>query len=445
MKAIKKCLAILLSLTIVFSVMGAMGALNASAATSGKCGDNLSWSFDSSKGVLTISGKGDMYEYNYIDYEEVEILPPWEEHADKIKSVTVGDGVTSITDYAFAGYEKLASVKLPSSLKRIGVGILWATAFSEDEKNWDKDDCLYIGSYLLDSYAIGSYTIKAGTKIIAGGAFFINEDITKVTIPNTVTSIGEDAFLSCTALSSINIPASVERIEYDAFYDTAYYNKESNWKGNCLYLDKALIAVGEDYSGGLIIEDSTTIIADAVALGKDIEFVTIPGSVKSISFLAFGGCYSLEEIIIKNGVERIESSAFVECASVSKVSLPASLKHIGDAAFWLWPGYDEDGVISEVYYDADQEAWNKIEIKDYNHNLTKASIKFKEPDQPKLGDVNGDTRINSADALLVLQFATNMATLSDAQQKLSDVNLDEKINSADALAILQFATGLAKF
>ncbi len=59
----------------------------------------------------------------------------------------------------------------------------------------------------------------------------------------------------------------------------------------------------------------------------------------------------------------------------------------------------------------------------------------------KIGDINTDGKINSADALLVLQSSTGIITLTDTQKLLADVNEDGKINSTDALLILQYATG----
>ena len=59
----------------------------------------------------------------------------------------------------------------------------------------------------------------------------------------------------------------------------------------------------------------------------------------------------------------------------------------------------------------------------------------------KIGDINADGKINSADALLVLQSSTGVITLTDTQKLLADVNEDGKINSTDALLILQYATG----
>ena len=73
-----------------------------------------------------------------------------------------------------------------------------------------------------------------------------------------------------------------------------------------------------------------------------------------------------------------------------------------------------------------------------------ASFQYGEKPAYTLGDVNNDGKINSTDALLVLQYAVNTVSLDSAQQMAADVNRDGKINSTDALLILQYAVNIIK-
>ena len=84
------------------------------ASPSGKCGNNVTWSLDQSTGVLTISGTGDMYNYQVADTDwnpyEYDLSTytystnaPWWNYRNQIKSVIIEDGVTSIGDNAFSG------------------------------------------------------------------------------------------------------------------------------------------------------------------------------------------------------------------------------------------------------------------------------------------------------------------------------------------------------
>lgn len=80
--------------------------------------------------------------------------------------------------------------------------------------------------------------------------------------------------------------------------------------------------------------------------------------------------------------------------------------------------------------------------KDFAIDISAAKLNFVVCDRSSMiGDIDGDSKINSNDALLVLQAATGKTTLSEKQKTLADVNKDTQINSSDALAILQYATG----
>lgn len=115
----KRFLSLILSLCMVFAI-----CLPATAASSysfsGKCGANVTWTCnDMVKGIVTISGTGDMYDYTYSDYLNNKIwgdLP-----RTLIKKVVINEGVTSVGDYAFYQCDtNLTDVSLPDSLKKIG-------------------------------------------------------------------------------------------------------------------------------------------------------------------------------------------------------------------------------------------------------------------------------------------------------------------------------------
>ena len=139
--------------TVVAQTAGESAQVMTAAAASGTCGDNVTWTL--ADGVLTISGTGEM-----TDYDNVSNLPPWEDHKTDIVSVVIEDGVTSIGTCAFQTCSALTSV-----------------------------------------------TIRDGVTSIGGNAFENCSALTSVTIPESVTEIGDQAFCNCSELATVMVLA----------------------------------------------------------------------------------------------------------------------------------------------------------------------------------------------------------------------------------------------
>ncbi|WP_278793713.1 leucine-rich repeat domain-containing protein [Hoylesella nanceiensis] len=161
-------------------------SLSAYAEKSGICGDNLEWKL-TDEGVLTITGTGEMQDWN--DYSS-----PWYEN-ESVKQVIIGDGVTTIGDWAFSYCRALTSITIPNSVTTIG-------------------------DYAFESCSsLTSITIPNSVTTIGDYAFSYCRALTSVIISNSVTTIGERTFANCYSLTSVTIPSSVTRIEDGAFSD----------------------------------------------------------------------------------------------------------------------------------------------------------------------------------------------------------------------------------
>ena len=229
----------------------------------------------------------------------------------------------------------------------------------------------------------GPFTIKNGTEIIGYKAFFRSISYSNInvpewsdlypfhlkylansciTIPNSVTSIEEQAFMGCSALSCIIIPDSVISIGDSVFrgcqalssiiVPNSVKEMEGNpfvgWDGKLKVLssmftydndvlidkDKNKIIAFRKNDISYIVPNGVTSIGDsAFYLCRSLSRVIIPDSVTSIGNCAFRSCDSLSSIVIPNSVTNIGNAAFAGCKSLSSIVIPDSVKSIGSSAF----------------------------------------------------------------------------------------------------------------
>ena len=161
----------------------------------------------------------------------------------------------------------------------------------------------------LQCTSLTSIDIPNSVTEIEEGTFWLCESLTSIDIPNSVTKIGRNAFMGCTSLTSIDIPNSVTEIGEVAFKD-------------CTSLTS------------IEIHNSVTEIGEwAFYRCESLTSIDIPNSVTEIGERAFLQCMSLTSIEIPNSVTKIGEWAFYRCESLTSIDIPNSVTEIGEGAF----------------------------------------------------------------------------------------------------------------
>ncbi len=205
------------------------------------------------------------------------------------------------------------SISIPGSLGGYPVTIIGVFAFSY---------CSYLTKVIIPD----------SVTTIESGAFNYCDSLTSITIPDSVTSIQGSAFSGCSALSSIIIPDSVTSIQSSAF---------SGCSGlTSVTISNSVTSIGISVFSGCSELTSVSIPSSVTSIGEaafkncsKMLSVDIPYNVKSIGASAFLNCSSLTSVIIPSSTTSIGRSAFERCGRLTNVTIPNSITSIGDYAF----------------------------------------------------------------------------------------------------------------
>ena len=255
-----------------------------------------------------------------------------------LTSITIPNSVTSIGSGAFYNCSLITSISIPESVRSIGGSAFEGTGYYNDKSNWENGNVLYIDNCLMDANTSmsGEYTIKDGTRLLAGGAFYNCYKLTSITIPESVTSIGSRAFHLCTSLTSLVWNAiNCEDLNYDnnnyLFYSG--YITSFTFGDNVEHIP-AYLCKNMNNLLSITIPNSVTSIGKGAFFGcSSLSSITIPNNVTSIGEYAFYDCSSLASVIIGNSVKSIGNDAFYNCSFLTTITIPNSVTSIGNYVF----------------------------------------------------------------------------------------------------------------
>lgn len=383
-RSFSKCLAILIALAIVVSTVFVGSIPVVAEELSGTCGESVMWSFNRETSTLTISGEGEMYNYNEYNY-----FAPWYELNQSIDLIVVKDKVANIGNNAFRGLAFLKSFVISSSVVSIGQNAfngcqsLEKITIPDNVTDIDStafNNCNSVESIMVSAcnnayYSDGNCLIEKGTEklvlgckesvmpdtVVAIGeyAFYNCTGLKNITWPENIGSVGYSAFKGCTGITELIVPDSLTNIGAGAFANcsglTSIFVEEGNdvyySKDDCVISKTGTLIIGcrnsripddgtvysigtEAFTGCTFTEftipDSVTFIGESAFRDCDyLEEIVIPGSVKTIYVISFADCDSLKKVILCDGVESIVQGAFSGCDNLEEVIIPRSVTDIG--------------------------------------------------------------------------------------------------------------------
>ena len=252
---------------------------------------------------------------SFIIGDQVEAIP----HAlcsglTQLTSIIIPQSVTSIGKGAFLGCRGLTSIEIPENVANIGTNAFFncnnlvSIVYNAKHCLYAQDNMGYYANPLFSRCIVSSFIIGDKVESIPSKFCSYLGGFTSIIIPESVTSIGVQAFSYCTSLNNVVFNAK-------------------NYQSQGVIFNECPIT-------SFIITDKIEVIPDYLCSGLNkLESIIIPQNVTSIGDYAFSGCSSLKSVSIPKGVTSIGANAFSSCYGITSIHIPNGLETIGNRAF----------------------------------------------------------------------------------------------------------------
>ena len=307
---------------------------------------------------------------------------------DSLISVTFAGNsqLTTIGNYAFYNCSDLTDVTIPESVTTIGRNAFEScrsltNVYITDLDAWCRIDFAndsatpmsHAQNIWLNGQKIISVTVPGGITEVKAYTFCGFKNLIQVTIPESITTIGDSAFYNCNSLTNVIFAANSQltAIGQDAF--------ERCWKLTDITIPESVISIGKSafddcrkLTSVTFAENSqlTTIGEDAFSECRNLTGINFPEGITSIGDRAFQSCSRLTSIEIPEGMTVIQPQTFFGASSMQRVALPKSLKGV------LANAFDGCTNIKEVFYAGSEAEWKALPISSGNDPLKNAQVYF---------------------------------------------------------------------
>ena len=311
------------------------------------------------KGLTQIAGNLFMRCYGLEDIDIPDTVTTIGENAFKlctsIRSVTIPDTVTYIGSQCFESDKELVNVKLSSNIKRMESGAFGnCTSLTEitipkslEEAGREYGFGMYDYGPFCGCTNLKTVKLEKGLTQIAGNLFMRCYGLENIDIPDTVTTIGENAFKLCTSLENVKMYNSIDEINGRAFAGCTSLKSVS--------LPDSITGMGTEIFSGCTSLSSVklpnkrvNIMSSTFEGCTSLTEITLPDTVTTIQDHAFKNCTALKTINWSKSITDIQSYAFENCDALTKLAIPNTVTNIGEGAFYECGGLSAIAVPNSV-------------------------------------------------------------------------------------------------